>query len=272
MLSKLLKHEFQATGRFMWVIYAAMLALSVGANVSFRLMDMDKSYRILNAVAVLLMIAWVLSLVIGMTMTIVLLVKQFHKNLLTDEGYLMFTLPTTVHQLVLSKLIAAVVWLMVTIVVLLLCVFVAVFENVILRDMVDFIRMVFREMTVRYALNGTAIVLEVLVLLFVGIASSCLQFYSAMAIGYGFTNHKALWSVVFYFLMQFILQVITTVVMIATDFLAPVQTVVAGVTRNLTGMQIWHLGMLSSIAVTLVIGVVFYIITVINLQKRLNLA
>ena len=272
MLSKLLKHEFQATGRFMWVIYAAMLALSVGANVSFRLMDLDHSNRILNAIAVLLMIAWVLALVIGGVMIIVLLIQRFYKNLLTDEGYLMFTLPATAHQLVLSKLIVAVVWFLVTIVAYALCVFVAVFENLMLRDMVDFFRMVFQHMTARYALNGTAIIVEVLVLLFVGIASSCLQFYSAMAIGYGFTNHKALWSVVFYFLMQFILQVISTVVLVATDFLAPVQTVVAGVTRNLTGMQIWHLGMLSTIAVMLVISVVFYIITVLNLQKRLNLA
>lgn len=268
MLSKLLKHEFQATGRFMWVIYAAMLALSVGANVSFRLMDRDS--RILEAIAVVLMIAWVLALIIGVTMTVVLLVKQFHKNLLTDEGYLMFTLPTTAHHLVLSKLIAAVIWLMVTIVVVLLCVFVAVFENAVLRNMVEIIRRIFQGMTAYYAVNGTAIVLEILVLLFVGIASSCLQFYSAMAIGYGFTNHKALWSVVVYFAMAFAIQFISTVVLTATDFLSPVVDVVAGM--NLNAMKLWHLGMLSSIGVSLVLCVVFYIITVVNLQKRLNLS
>ena len=33
MLTKLLKHEFRATARFMWVIYAAMLVLSLGSTL-----------------------------------------------------------------------------------------------------------------------------------------------------------------------------------------------------------------------------------------------
>ena len=270
MLSKLIKHEFKATSRFMWVIYVAMLALSVGANVSIRLLDRGTTSRVLAGIAVTLMVVWVLALIIGMTLTIVLLVKQFHKNLLTDEGYLMFTLPASVHHLVLSKLITAVVWMMVTVVVLLLSVMVAVFENAMLRDFVDFMRNLFDAMTVRYALNGTVIVLEILAALFVGIACSCLQFYSAMAIGYGFNSHKALWSVVVYFGISFVIQLISTVVLAATDFLSPVVTVVDGM--HLTAMKLWHLTMLSSIGVSLVLCAVFYIITVVNLQKRLNLS
>lgn len=270
MLSKLIKHEFKATGRFMWVIYVAMLALSVGANVSMRLLDRENTGPVVEGIAMLLMVAWVLALVIGMTLTIVLLVKQFHKNLLTDEGYLMFTLPASVHHLVLSKLITAVVWLMVTIVVLLLSVMVAVFENAMLRYFVDAMRELFEVMTVRYALNGTAIVLEILAALFVGIAGSCLQFYSAMAIGYGFNSHKALWSVVVYFGMSFALQLISTVVLAATNFLSPVMNVVEGM--HLTAMKLLHLTMLSSIGISLVLCAVFYIITVVNLQKRLNLS
>lgn len=271
MLNKLLKHEFTATGRFMWVIYAAMALLSVGANLSMRYMSGGHN-KILNAISVLVLVAWGLSLVIGVVMTIVLLVKRFHQNLLTDEGYLMFTLPGTVHQLVLSKLIAAVVWLMVTILVVILCVFIAVLENDLLRDVMDVIRYMFQEMTARTALNGTAVIVECLAALFVGCACSCLQFYSAMSLGYGFNSHKALWSVVLYFLMQFALQVIATVLMIALGNLAPVQTTVAGMVGSMNAMQTWHLGILSTIALELVVSAVFYIITVLNLQKRLNLS
>ena len=140
MLTKLLKHEFKATGRFMWVIYAAMVLLSIAANVSMRLMEHDNN-TLVNTVAVLLLVAWVLSLVIGSIMIFVMLIKRFYQNLLTDEGYLMFTLPGNVHQLVLSKLIAATVWFMVSVLVVILSVMIAVFDNSMVAGMLDFIRM-----------------------------------------------------------------------------------------------------------------------------------
>ena len=116
MLTKLIKHEFTATGRFMWVIYAAMVLLSVAANVSIRLLDYAGN-PVVRTLAGVLIAAWGLSLFVGAISIFVLLIKRFHQNLLTDEGYLMFTLPGSVHQLVLSKLIVASVWYIVSILV-----------------------------------------------------------------------------------------------------------------------------------------------------------
>lgn len=268
MLTKLLKHEFKATSRFMWVIFAAMLLLSAAANVSMRLMERDRG-GIVNVIATLLMIAWIVSLVVGTIMTFVLLIKRFYSNLLTDEGYLMFTLPANVHQLVLSKLIAATVWFMVSVLVVVLCVMIAVFDNLMITDMLDFIRQAWREMTVKLALNGTTIILETLVLLFVSIAASCLQFYSAMSIGYGCVNHKAFKSVIAYFVMWFVLQVLgVTGLNVVGDMVFTSDSFFL----KLTPMQSTHLGMATSIVISLVVAAVFYVITVWNLKKRLNLA
>lgn len=142
MLRKLLKHEFRATGRFMWVIYLAMLVLSVAANVSTRMLDRTDN-SILNGIMIMVLVAWVLALIIGGVMITVLLIQRFYKNLLTDEGYLMFTLPTTVHHLVLSKLIVTVAWFLVTMVAYVLCVFLAVVSNEMVRDILDVIRTAF---------------------------------------------------------------------------------------------------------------------------------
>ncbi|MDD6023264.1 MAG: hypothetical protein PUC06_03345 [Oscillospiraceae bacterium] len=267
MLRKLLKHEFRATGRFMWVIYLAMLVLSVAANVSMRMLDRTDN-SILNGIMVMVLVAWVLTLIIGGVMITVLLIQRFYKNLLTDEGYLMFTLPTTVHHLVLSKLIVTVVWFLVTMVAYVLCVFLAVVSNEMVRDILDVVRSAFAYFSLKYAMNGVAIVLEVLLLLVVSTAVSCLQFYGAMSIGYGFTNHKGLWSVASYFVFGFVLQILAVIVTAATSIL----TVPAGFPVSLTAMQTWHLAMLGSTGAMLVLGAVFYIITVLNLQKRLNLS
>ncbi len=268
MLTKLIKHEFTATGRFMWVIYAAMLLLSVAANISLRYMQ-DSISHILRTISVLLMIAWVLSLFVGAIAIFVLLIKRFHQNLLTDEGYLMFTLPGTVHHLVLSKLIVASIWYVVSVFVLILSVMIAVVDNEFMQVLMRGVQRMFQDLTARYALNGIAVLAEFLVLLFVSIAGSCLMFYSAMSIGYGCVNHKALKSVLAYFVMWFVMEAIgvTGLIQVGDAWFQP-----DSFWTRLTGMQATHVGMLISIGVSLVVAAVFYAITTWNLKKRLNLA
>lgn len=265
MLSKLLKHEFMATGRMMWVIYAAMASLSVGANFSIRYLSRGTS-KILEALMIALLILWGLSLVIGMVATVVLMVRQFYKNLLTDEGYLMFTLPGTVHQLVLSKIITAAVWTVTSIAVLMLCGLIAAFNSSFFKDLTDLLRM----LAEYNALNSTVILLEVVVVLFLSCAASCLQFYSAMSIGHGFTNHKILWSVVAYFIQYTVLQILGVIVMVV--LVGSAGSSDAAVATQLTPMKMTHLTMLITGGVELLLSAVFYVITVVNLQKRLNLA
>ena len=268
MLTKLIKHEFTATGRFMWVIYAAMVLLSVAANVSMRFIDYAGNH-VIRIVAVLLMVAWVLSLVVGAIAIFVMLIKRFYQNLLTDEGYLMFTLPGTVHHLVLSKLIVASIWYVVSILVIALSVMIAVVDNSLLQELLRGFRLMIQDLTARYALNGIAVVVEFLVALFVSAAASMLMFYSAMSIGYGCVNHKALKSVLAFFCMWFVLYVIgiTGLIQIGDVWLGSDSFLL-----RLTGLQTVHFSNVVSILVSLVVAAIFYGITTWNLKKRLNLA
>ena len=268
MLTKLIKHEFTATGRFMWVIYAAMVLLSVAANVSIRLLDYAGN-PVVRTLAGVLIAAWGLSLFVGAISIFVLLIKRFHQNLLTDEGYLMFTLPGSVHQLVLSKLVVASVWYIVSILVLVMSVMIAVVDNSLLHEVLRGLQMLFRDITARFALNGITVVMEFLVLLFVSVAGSCLMFYSAMAIGYGCVNHKALKSVLAYFVMWFVMEIIgvTGMIQVGNAWFRP-----DSFWTRLTGLQATHVAMMISIVVSLVVAAIFYVITTWNLKKRLNLA
>ena len=111
MLGKLLKHEFAATARYLWVLYVAMLGLSVAVHFAFRFYD-RADLAVLRMAMTMAIILWVLSLIFCGIGTLVLMIRRFYQNLLTDEGYLMFTLPVSVHELVISKLITAVVWML----------------------------------------------------------------------------------------------------------------------------------------------------------------
>ena len=115
MLGKLLKQEFRATGRIMLPVFGALLILGVLANFSFRLLDSNLSdNRILRFFAVMVLSLFALGMFAAMFVTLWLMISRFYRNLLKDEGYLMHTLPVSVHGLVWSKLIASLVWFILT--------------------------------------------------------------------------------------------------------------------------------------------------------------
>ena len=271
MLGKLLKHEFLATGRVMWVIYVAMLGLGVVANVAFRLLDNPVvTFALIRALLKLAIATWVLSMIIGGVATVVLMVKRFHKNLLTDEGYLMFTLPTNVHRLVIAKLIAAAVWLVVTAAVIALSILIGgAGESLDIRMMLSFLFS--NDLTALETLSVVVIILEIILMALLSCAVSCLQFYSAMSIGHGFASHKVLWSVVFYFIQCFALQMLAVVAVIPLAIYGENVVVPPLLVGSLSPLAVWHLSVLMLCLVEVAIGAVFYILTVVNLKRRLNL-
>ena len=108
MLGKLIKHEFRATGRLMAPLFGALLLLALVVRANDLVFQHVESYSaFLNILNTLLIIAYVLALIGVMIFSTVLMIKRFHQNFLTDEGYLMFTLPAGVHSLLWSKLITA---------------------------------------------------------------------------------------------------------------------------------------------------------------------
>lgn len=102
MLGKLIKYEYKATSRTFIPIYIALLLVAV-INRVFRMGNIDVAWGISTLALVGLFIA------LGV-LTIIVIVQRFNKNLLGDEGYLMFTLPVKSEQLIVSKVIISILW------------------------------------------------------------------------------------------------------------------------------------------------------------------
>lgn len=102
MLGKLIKYEYKATSRTFIPIYIALLLVAI-INRIFRMGDIAAASVISTIVLVGLFIA------LGV-LTIIVIVQRFNRNLLGDEGYLMFTLPVSSVQLIVSKLVISIVW------------------------------------------------------------------------------------------------------------------------------------------------------------------
>lgn len=269
MLSKLLKHEFRATARIMGPLYLILLVTAIGANFSARVMDRADS-RLVNTLGALVVMAFVIAIIGVCFMSFFLMLQRFYRNLLRDEGYIMFTLPASVHQQVWSKLIVSTVWFVATAVAVILAFLVAVYEVGFVSAFFRGLRQILEAMTAYYALNGTAFFLELAALCFVGCVSFALQFYAAMAVGHSFSNHKLLLSVAFYFAFQFASQIIGTVLLVGLAD-SPLVEFLSTLNIHFTAMSAVHITMCLLLAGTALYGAIFYFLTTYFLKRRLNL-
>ena len=279
MLGQLSKHEFRATGRLMAPLFGALVLLALAVRANDLVFQHVESYSaFLNILNRLLIIAYVLALLGVTVFSTVLMIKRFHQNFLTDEGYLMFTLPTSVHSLLWSKLITAALFFIFTFLAEALSVAIVDWRGGLAREMFTGFADFFRRLDSYYMANGLAFALEALALLFVSLLVTCLLFYAPMSIGYSFANHKGLLSVVFYFVIQAILQIFGVAVLSGVVSDTAFHRLLTDAMDNLgrtdtaaAAMQAAHGTMLLALFTELFLGVILYFLTYFMLRKHRNL-
>ena len=264
MLRKLMKHEFRATGRVMGPLFGLLLIAAIAARFSVGVL-LESSARFLNLLGGLFTTAFVIAIVGVCVMSLVLMINRFRTNLLGDEGYIMFTLPASVHQQIWSKLIVSAVWFIATGLAVVAAGFILVAQQGFWLEIRRGFAEIFRHLTAYYAFNGTAFLLELLALIFVGCCVLCLEFYAAMAIGHSFAAHKVLYSVLSFLGLQFVMQLLSGGILVGTNY----DILVVALPSD--GVLAMHSVMLTMIVSTAVFGAVYYVITTMFLKKRLNL-
>lgn len=186
MLSKLIKHEFRATSRIMWPVFLGMLALTALMRFSQLLLNGGHIPWLLQLIGVLLVIGFMMGLGALAFVPLVLSAVRWRDHVLKDEGYLTLTLPVSLHQLLISKLIVSAVWYAAAFIV---------------------------------GLLSLLIVFELFCNFVFAVSAAELVVYAAFSIGYSFNKHKTLWTtilvLVFFQLAQF-----TAIAMIGAFFSA----------------------------------------------------
>ena len=271
MLRKLLKHEFRATGRIMLPMYLILLVTAVGSNLAGRGM-LDGRSEVLNILGVLIIMAFGFAICGALLMAFVLMIQRFYKNLLQDEGYLMFTLPVSVHQHIWSKLIVSAVWFIATVLAIIAASLVVAYHGGFLRELLDFLRYFLeglQKLKVSEAFNGTIYLVELAVLMFLSLVAFSLQFYAALAAGHSQANRKMLWSVAWFFGMQFVLQFGGSLLMVGLNKLNLYDRLFSH--WDPSPAVAIHVGLLMAIGFLIVYGAIFYAITTFFLKKHLNL-
>lgn len=103
-MMSLIKYEFQSMARVFLPIYAAMTVFCIILGFS------DFSNDTMGFVGGILFLVVYALVIATAVMSFVLTIQRFSKNLLGKEGYLMLTLPVKTWELIVSKLVAAMSW------------------------------------------------------------------------------------------------------------------------------------------------------------------
>ena len=276
MLGKLMKHEFRATARIMLPVMGAMMALALLANLSIRGLAGNLSdVPLLRILFVLIITFFGAAVVATVVMSLVIMVSRFYRNLLKDEGYLMFTLPVSVHELIWSKLIVSLVWFLATGLLIFLVMALMALNlshtnlEMILKQLPSWSEII--GWLDQAGVRGQVITFLVQTVLgtLTGILAACLHFYAAMALGHMFSKDKVLLSIVFFVGISFAFNLMEMGYGVVGFGLSDLENLDMSSGREglaFVSNVIWH-----GIGLSAVQAAVLYLAAFLGLKKGLNL-
>jgi hypothetical protein len=265
MLRKLLKYEVGATARIFVPLYALLIVFAL-INKAFIAINSDN----LKIPAIIAGTVFVIIIIAICVMTLVVTIQRFYKNLLSDEGYLMFTLPVKAHSHITAKLLISMLWNF-------LSVIVSGFAILLMAANPDSMSKLSKAMSdCAIALNKVGfpaylLIIEGIVLILITAACSIVTIYAAMAVGNLSGKHRVLLSLGAYIGFGVVEQIVSTIILFAIphDWYNVFDRVTdLNYMPAVNAAQAFMLGM---IIFTAVFGVAYYIFTNWLLKKKLNL-
>ena len=103
MLGKLIKNEFIQTSKSLIAVYSA-----AGVSILFMLLSYITDISWIGITGSVALIAIGIAAIV---MTVVMVINNFYRSLYSNQGYLSFTLPVKCSNLLLSKFIVSMVWI-----------------------------------------------------------------------------------------------------------------------------------------------------------------
>lgn len=267
MLGKLMKYEFRATAIYFLPIYVVLVLVSglryVVSLISQKFSNGFSAFSGFSLSAIYLLLALGLAIT-----TFIVIIIRFYKNLLGTEGYLMFTLPVSVEQNILAKLIPSVVWF---------------FGSCVLGMLTIAPAMGLRfndnpfTMFTGIRLGDVPEILLAVLMVIGSIAGMFLFYYLCMCIGQMFNSHRFLASAGAYIVIQTVLQIlgIAFIWICASSFssqafVAWLSNAFASLDKIPSGSLIYLFLIAANILSYGIVAALFFIDSAI-LRKRLNL-
>lgn len=219
MLSKLIKYDFKALSRMLWPTMAAVAGATLIAALCFlfdsKTVEHASSGGLIQVIAALLAVIMVLAIIAAAFLVFFVICAHFYRNLMTDQGYLTFTLPVKTTDILWSKLITAMLWSIISGVIICLSAFMFVGIVSASGGVETFMRELsgaFKQLFSFLGGKSALLTIELILLGLAGLAFSILHIYLALVIGGVVSQkHKILAGIGFYFIISIIVGIITSI-------------------------------------------------------------
>lgn len=273
MIFKLYKYDMKSIIRQIlpaWII-APIISVAFGfASVSagMEYVDENAEYFIGDSIVPMILGFALFGVFVAIAViTLLFIIQRFWKGLLGDEGYLMLTLPVKSRDHIIAKLLSSLTVFALSALdafISIICL-VAVFEGGI-SALFDAIRNILEEVQWNRVNLAPYLIVFILMIL-AGIITSIYQIYVSMAIGQMVGKYRIAASVVAYFVISMIMNVISSICFLAIGVRYAAGLAYEMIVNPNSVMSTMIITLISSI----IFIVVFHIITEIILNKKLNL-
>lgn len=259
MLSKLLKYELKATARIFLPLYVVLLSFALINRVIAYFSTTEG-----QAPQVISMVIYMSILVAMVVITVVMMIQRFYKNLLTDEGYLMFTLPAQAWKHIVSKLLVSMLWIAASSIAALFSIFIIAANERTMAELMYAIQLFHNNFSTYVTASTVLFVLQLLLVGFVSLASGILMIYASIALGHLFNQNRIIAAVGAFIALSTISQIIVAIM-----------GSVVSISINIINIEaigpLIHLAMVLILLFHGLFGTGYFIITNHILSKRLNL-
>lgn len=266
MLGKLLKHEWRSFWKIPGFVNLFLVIYTLFGVIALHSRLFETDNDILQTLAGLAATFYLISIIVISFALVFYIAIRFFKNMYTDEGYLMHTLPVSQRAMITAKLIVSYIWIFITGTVIIGCILSLLSTLLsiigadlslgeIFREFMNLLSTHSDEFKDLFGISYTHAGILLVLILFVSIAYGILMIYVAISLGQLFQKHKVLGSILSYIGIYVVIQVINGI--LATPMMI----------SELSMTPLLYLALFESI----VLCVLFFFLTEWIMRRKLNL-
>lgn len=260
MLGKLFKHEMKACARLLLPLYLVLAVFTIMDRI---VINLNIFKGVLQLIPGTITFLYILSILAISVVSFVIIILRFYRNLMTDEGYLMFTLPVKTHELIDSKLLVSVIWTVASVAGVVLSIFAVLVNNSRMHELQEGIQQMLSELHSDIGNYTALFIAEFAILFIISLFSNILEIYVSIAIGQLFHEHKIIGSFGAYIVINIVLQFVVTIliavgVLLFTDKFNDI-------------LSVPQIIMPATIVISLGLTIAYYFVTNYIFKKRINL-
>ncbi len=268
MLGKLIKYELQSSYKLILLTHGFLILLSliIGTFLAFQTSAITSDYASSFAFSMVAFFAGLLYLPVIAAIvfgTQLYIAVRFYKNLFTDEGYLMHTLPVTPASLIHSKVIVATIWTILDAIIAIICILVLCTYYFAYGLGIGNI---FEAAISSFSLS----MLPALGYGLIAYISSLLMIFASICLGQLFKKHRGLAAVIIYLALTLIVQSIQSSIILAGNTAMSMVTVYLYTASPAQALSVINVG-LTMLVMYVLPAIFFYVLCQYIIHKKLNL-